>query len=338
MGEKMSYTLEIQLAQFTPLIHFQHDRQNATLRATEFKPKFDRHLIERGVKSVKAANGNASVAYKLSVSPIGEVSKGEPNRFLYFANNPIKNENEKRKTVKHGKVRLIFFSFDQTILEAIDKHICGFLAVNNFGTRQSKGYGGFYPEKPTIAFEAALKDSGLIVYWINADPSNWQDKVDNAHKRLKAGINFPQRNIYNKSLLFEYMKTKNITWEKRAIKERWKRLAEGKAPTESVDPKTFRYVRALLGLAEHNEYRGKQVVKIDHKGGSIDRFKSPITYKFYAGKIYLVCNESYAALCGKEFIFNYNGEDLPLKVPDAFDIADFMNYAAPKLSLQRLIK
>lgn len=37
-------TLKITLKQHTPLIHFQHDQEGATLRASEFKPRFDNFL------------------------------------------------------------------------------------------------------------------------------------------------------------------------------------------------------------------------------------------------------------------------------------------------------
>lgn len=38
--------LEIKLKQHTPLIHFQHDQEGATLRASEVKPKLDRFIIK----------------------------------------------------------------------------------------------------------------------------------------------------------------------------------------------------------------------------------------------------------------------------------------------------
>lgn len=41
------YQLNIQLKQHTPLIHFQHTQDGATLRATEVKPKLDCFLIEQ---------------------------------------------------------------------------------------------------------------------------------------------------------------------------------------------------------------------------------------------------------------------------------------------------
>jgi hypothetical protein len=41
------YKLEFTLKQHTPLIHFQHDQEGATLRATEVKPKLDKFVIEK---------------------------------------------------------------------------------------------------------------------------------------------------------------------------------------------------------------------------------------------------------------------------------------------------
>ena len=38
--------LEFKLEQQTPLLHFQHTQQGATLRATEVKPRFDRWLVQ----------------------------------------------------------------------------------------------------------------------------------------------------------------------------------------------------------------------------------------------------------------------------------------------------
>jgi len=40
------HKLNVTLKQHTPLIHFQHDQEGATLRASEVKPKLDRYIIE----------------------------------------------------------------------------------------------------------------------------------------------------------------------------------------------------------------------------------------------------------------------------------------------------
>lgn len=44
------YKIEFTLKQHTPIIHFQHDQEGATLRATEVKPKLDRFIIEEITK------------------------------------------------------------------------------------------------------------------------------------------------------------------------------------------------------------------------------------------------------------------------------------------------
>ncbi len=44
------YKLEFTLKQHTPIIHFQHDQEGATLRATEVKPKLDKFLREILIK------------------------------------------------------------------------------------------------------------------------------------------------------------------------------------------------------------------------------------------------------------------------------------------------
>ena len=41
------HKLTITLKQHTPLIHFQHDQDGATLRASEVKPKLDRYIIQK---------------------------------------------------------------------------------------------------------------------------------------------------------------------------------------------------------------------------------------------------------------------------------------------------
>ncbi|HOY32223.1 MAG TPA: hypothetical protein PKW80_10125 [Bacteroidales bacterium] len=50
------YTINFTLKQHTPIIHFQHEQDGATLRATEVKPKLDRFIIEKltGIKGKSA--------------------------------------------------------------------------------------------------------------------------------------------------------------------------------------------------------------------------------------------------------------------------------------------
>lgn len=74
----MMHTLTVKLKQHTPLIHFQHDQEGATLRASEVKPKIDKFLlvhmspdeINDGLKEgwIVEHEGRRSFRYKMSVS------------------------------------------------------------------------------------------------------------------------------------------------------------------------------------------------------------------------------------------------------------------------------
>lgn len=55
------YKLEFTLKQHTPLIHFQHDQDGATLRASEVKPKLDKFIYN---KWLQEENGNKEEVFK----------------------------------------------------------------------------------------------------------------------------------------------------------------------------------------------------------------------------------------------------------------------------------
>ena len=84
------HKLEIKLKQHTPLIHFQHDQEGATLRASEVKPKLDRFILsklgdgnyEAGTKIAKekgwlvGKGDHPSLNYKMTINASGnEISK-----------------------------------------------------------------------------------------------------------------------------------------------------------------------------------------------------------------------------------------------------------------------
>jgi hypothetical protein len=78
------YKLEFILKQHTPIIHFQHDHDAATLRATEVKPKLDRFILGKlGDKILKATNPNASTedkhneGFKIAKAKGWLIGKGE---------------------------------------------------------------------------------------------------------------------------------------------------------------------------------------------------------------------------------------------------------------------
>lgn len=65
------YKLEIKLKQHTPLIHFQHDQEGATLRASEVKPKLDKFVL------TKLGNGNYEAGVDIAKTKGWLIGKGD---------------------------------------------------------------------------------------------------------------------------------------------------------------------------------------------------------------------------------------------------------------------
>ncbi len=94
-------TLTIKLKQHTPLIHFQHDQEDATLRASEVKPKLDKFILSR------LGNGNYQTGKDIAKNNGWLIGRGEHPALDYKmrieATNVEKwNINERQKyTQKH---------------------------------------------------------------------------------------------------------------------------------------------------------------------------------------------------------------------------------------------
>jgi len=344
------YRVQFTLKQHTPMIHFQHDQPGATLRATELKPKLDKFLLgkEPNLPHKTHSKKQKSLDYKIRF--VSKIQKEQiPNKFLYFANNSIKDDRRKRKmiTFSNKTLKMEIFSFYPEIIQAVKKHIDEFFFLNNFGTRQSKGYGGFSPENSSV--DKAIKNYSLPIYKIIYTNGNWEQRVDHVHKVLKSGIN---HKVYIKSILFSYMcePERKTRWEKRKIKEEYGEYIikpDHKTPIDchKIRQKeyNFKFVRALLGLAGNYEFNGGQndggeVVTIENK--IIKRFKSPITYKVIGQDIYLIPNHSYKELIGKRFKFSINKKgagSFSLEVPN-FNIVDFLDYACCHKDGKKLIE
>jgi len=164
--------LIIKLKQHTPIIHFQHDQKGATLRATELKPKLDRYIDKLSIyyngsilSSVnKLSEGNnqyrltiSSPAIKETIIPkildkktikSGAYDSIEPlnsnpdnkqklNRSLYFG--------DVKAMIKYNDViTLTLQSFDRKMLAKVYLALPIMFAMENFGSRQNKGFGSFY--------------------------------------------------------------------------------------------------------------------------------------------------------------------------------------------------
>jgi len=349
------FKVEFTLKQHTPIIHFQSDQSGATLRATELKPKFDRFLIKNVFNSDKSQYENFlidkdkdALHYKVKIVNGPNVisipkayvnTKKEKDKTVYQA--PYFADTHK-SIIANMVITVEFFCFDTILKEIIDKYKDHFFIDENFGTRQSKGFGSFLRSDITEKeINEILFDHPNQVFTLGTykDYQNAFIKIDTFYKKLKMGINKP----YSKSLLFRYMcDTYNVGWEKKFIKKNFPQVVHGDhEPIVCKDDKDFNYIRAVLGLAEHNEFRpnpgAKEQVKIKSNNG-IERFKSPITFKVFNHKIYLLFNDSYKKILNEEFIFSLNKEERTINTPKEFDMYDFLKYVEKETSLISEVK
>ena len=349
------FRLSFTLKQHTPMIHFQHDQPGATLRATELKPKLDRFLLEKepSLPHKVHPNDDISLDYRVTIRLQGGSRKDYPMPFVakgkrgyqapYFADGVSIEHN--------GTVEIVFFTFSTPVRQAISKWFELFLTFENFGARQSKGFGGFHlASMSKSAFERLIARHPNPVYKLkkHAKGKEALKAIDEFYKHLKSGINYPHRKIYNKSLLFQYMCNRHLGWEKRRLKQVFPEIVHGShAPIEcSSSPAEYRYIRAMLGLAEINEYRpdsGKKQIRIESRTlengqPAYQRFKSPITFKVFEDGIYLFHEHSYRELLDKPFKFRLGRQDTTINTPRSFDLSGFLAFVEKNNQLIEPIK
>lgn len=175
------HKLTVTLKQHTPLIHFQHDQEGATLRASEVKPKLDRFIIARLTDEQKAEgrregwlkekDGKSWLDYKMrivasdfmnfqmnkhKVVKRGIEQKDELQRPLYTTDNYPSNTNSivmsniggrieedvfNFKMAKNAKIEIVLKS--KKLENKIAEYIYEFVGTQSFGNRTSKGFGSF---------------------------------------------------------------------------------------------------------------------------------------------------------------------------------------------------
>jgi len=319
------FKLEFELAQHTPLIHFRADDNNATLRASELKPKFDKFLDGKVdssffVKNQKGKHLNYKVKVFAKDSEITEIDSRNP---LFFGN--MGDDEDKKEFLTSKEIKIEFFSFNRVLLNEIKKHFEAFLANTNFATRQSKGFGSFYIEGKE--FNKELIEAKNIYYFVTSS-FNLSSDISLLYKLLRAGINQKGRGgvttFYAKSLLFLYFKTKNITWDKRAIKDKYQ--------TNNFNPKSnYKLVKDLLGLSSTESWRDQKMT-ITKENSDIDRFPSPITFKPIKEnngqyRVYFWAENSDEMLNQEFHIKRNRNGNLRLRTPNKFDIDEFLKFA-----------
>lgn len=217
------------------------------------------------------------------------------------------------KGIKYtNPLELTICSKSEDLVRNIAANIQLFFLVNNFGTRQNKGFGSFTVKtinlddnntKKLTDNEKLMKTycDNLYKCGRNANPLTLLSHISKDYSWLKRG------NTDRASLLNEYVKNEHKKYgEKGFIKRKSTELIltpQGKVLESTQaqklyvdDNKNYRYVRAVLGLAEQYEFllkgtRDKLVVNIESQSKAIERFSSPLLFKIIKNELYLIVNE-----------------------------------------------
>ena len=129
------HTLKVTLKQHTPLIHFQHDQDGATLRASEVKPKLDRFILtklgngnyQEGVKQAKA-NGwlvgkgeHPALDYKM------RIEDEDTNLFSFFTNTKREyTERDEKKDSENkdkSKRKVLRYVRNGDVIENVERNV-----------------------------------------------------------------------------------------------------------------------------------------------------------------------------------------------------------------------
>lgn len=225
---------------------------------------------------------------------------------------------ENRRFSFHHKVKVEFITAHKEIKKIIEEYFPVFISINSFGTRKNKGYGYFklkgkeaediiYNVKKYQCFEKSflqkqnIVNSGVGIYRIQV--KNKRNKpeciqgilkvIKEFHQILKSGINFGK---YQESLMLKkHPACSTLLLEKKAMKISLSRdynisklTKEGShfPLNQRFDGEVASYVRGLLGLSPHYEFRnvrkkkggGEFVAGFDVDISEIRRFESPIRY------------------------------------------------------------
>ena len=331
--------IKFNLLQHTPIIHFQKNK--ATLRGSELKPKFDKFLksyVFNGSipQKFKIDKEKDALNYKVKILADVEINKIEKNTPLFFG---VMGDNIKYFS-KAKDIEIEFFSFNKELLKIIEENFEKFLAITNFGTRQSKGYGSFYLDKEFNINLVPFK-------FYSFKTSNWEKDINLFYKFLRQGINLKLKlkngeiktKFYSKPFIWHYFKNKGITWEKRKIKQEFfqeelKSQVRNYGPTSPVgfDSGNYKLVRDLFGLSSSEFWFSYNKVTIKKEHQEIERFPSPIIFKVIKDKVYFWGdNKIVRKLLNKSFTIkkgdktNRKIKKFELSTPNEFDFDDFFN-------------
>ena len=227
------HTLRVKLMQHTPLIHFQHDQDGATLRASEVKPKLDRYILSnltteqrtQGEREgwIKSEKDRVWLDYKMRIEAEGrdrDVLLGVSEKkgkfitddfpFLLANMGGKETRDELMNLSIYSNVKMNVLIQSDCLSELIRNNIETFFATHNFGQRQTKGFGSFSVAKikfdnnqeetiQWLANDYYENGTPLMKFSLNADNSAFDKQfmlfsvIDFYWRCLKSGVNYTKR-------------------------------------------------------------------------------------------------------------------------------------------------
>ena len=247
----------------------------------EYKRELAKTTDEKKIKVIKRAYQNNS----------GRINN------MYFGNMG-NDENQYKETIMYkGDISLTIICFIPELMKRIEECLEEFFLVTNFGTRQSKGFGGFIISKvyDYNSLIQILQNAGYSFLYVD-----WEENVDFSemgqlekanymlncakvvYSVMKSGINnkFGDEKGYIKGYIQrEYLTDigqTNCGSEKACIKNRFNNEISINNQTQNNKYYNYCFVRALLGLPDNYRFnKGNKTIKV--KNEEIERFQSPVT-------------------------------------------------------------
>lgn len=266
------------------------------------------YYLESKLKNDDAESVQSILREKLH-QPTLEIISPSP----FFANTD-KREKEKWDEIRlsvlfQGDIFVHVKTWDEGIYDLLHEALPLLFCVENFGMRQSKGFGSF-SEKNTSeqqfekmaqqAFVFAAKKAAPTVAAQN-DQNAIFKTIDQVWKTLRfdnqAKTSAIEDYMKNTATLEKYKVTQEVVCEK---------------PYTEDESRPVRFVRSALGLPGLHDYPnlpGKPKVNIRDVSKEVERYKSPIMFKIFKGNIYLLANQvDEKMLNRRDFVF-YVGDD-----------------------------
>lgn len=369
------YSIKFTLKQHTPLIHFQHDQQGATLRASEVKPKLDKFLfrvcdeMELQILEKNITNENSnSLSYRLRINSENILIEPIPEKYPCFFGNMGTGAERKEFSFTQSPITCIIQSGSEELRNLIKSKIAGFFCDTNFGMRQSKGFGSYYIHPNDLEF----KQPEYFFSFFDIDCSQERTDFDKLkkvfgwievfYKAMRAGINetsYRRNGIYMKPIIWQYYKNKGINWEKRLIKKKFadaKLAGQEKKYIKSFDEKdnpvthdaqNYRLIKDLFGFAtDEDAWEREYGFKIGKSHPTIERFMSPVKFKpIFTGKnkcrVYLDAAQIPEEIFNQLHSFtisNKQGRTFTINTPEQIlDFYEFFDFMLNEIVLEDII-